>query len=193
MNERNITMNDDLILFYVRKFRQYIESALNEGLLDYDFLFNHFPRACCGDTCYLLAEYLRGKGIETLYVCGDYNGQSHAWLVVKDERIKPPEPTRSFRFEMPDDVINALYEYGGNIDFYEKELDTFAYTANCLKDGLILDITADQFGEEEVYVGYINDFYKKFEFMEAHICNGIDGSFNNRLLDLYQIIISQSK
>ena len=186
-------MNDDLILFYVRKFRQYIESALNEGLLDYDFLFNHFPRACCGDTCYLLAEYLRGKGIETLYVCGDYNGQSHAWLVVKDERIKPPELTRNFSFEIPDDIMDKLRDYGGNISFHENKRKNFVYTANCLKDGLILDITADQFGKREVYVDYINDFYEKFEFMDAHICNGIEGSFNNRLIKLYQIIISQSK
>ncbi|ROR28510.1 hypothetical protein EDD66_10492 [Mobilisporobacter senegalensis] len=38
------------------------------------------------------------------------------------------------------------------------------------KDGLIIDITSDQFGKENssVYVGLINDFYSEFEVEFSH-------------------------
>jgi hypothetical protein len=43
--------------------------------------FTDFPCGTCGDVSDILAEYLYTKGFENiLYVCGEYNGSSHAWL-----------------------------------------------------------------------------------------------------------------
>lgn len=70
------------------RFREAIDLALEAGEFDNDSIYRRFPRACCGDTSDLLAQYLLEKGIKTDYVCGTYwgkpdeNGQSHAWLMV---------------------------------------------------------------------------------------------------------------
>ena len=42
---------------------------------DNDSIYRRFPRACCGDTSDLLAQYLLDKGIKTDYVCGTYWGK----------------------------------------------------------------------------------------------------------------------
>lgn len=74
-------------------FRNAIELALNAGEFDDDILYRRFPRACCGDTSDLLAQYLLDNGINTEYVCGTYRentegyGQSHAWLLVNKSII----------------------------------------------------------------------------------------------------------
>lgn len=74
-------------------FRKALENALKFDELGLDFMFKRFPRGCCGDTSYLLAEYLLENGIETSYVCGTYinsgfeNMQSHAWLIDENEYI----------------------------------------------------------------------------------------------------------
>ena len=57
-------MTDDIIKKHVYAFRKAIDWAKHEGKLDNDFIFCRFPCACCGDTCYLLAEYLKTKGID---------------------------------------------------------------------------------------------------------------------------------
>lgn len=70
------------------QFRKAIDVALEAGEFDNDSIYCRFPRACCGDTSDLLAQYLLDKDIKTDYVCGTYwgktdeNGQSHAWLMV---------------------------------------------------------------------------------------------------------------
>lgn len=75
------------------QFREAIDLALEAGEFDNDSIYRRFPRACCGDTSDLLAQYLLEKGIKTDYVCGTYwgkpdeNGQSHAWLTVDQQII----------------------------------------------------------------------------------------------------------
>ena len=175
---RNI--DDKRICKLVTHFRMAIEDACKEGCFDKDFVFHSFPRACCGDTCYLLAEYLHSKGIDTIYVWGDYDGQSHAWLVVKDYRVK--NPTKRF-YIVPEEIRQVLNFYGSDID--DEPKDVTRYEEDDLIDGLIIDITADQFGEEPVYVNYMDDFHRKFEFEAAHDCEGV---YNARLDNLYRII-----
>ena len=75
-------------------FRAAIDKALSVGEFDKDLSFRQFPRACCGDTSDLLAQYLLDNGIKTYYVCGNYyfddvtmNAQSHAWLWTADKTI----------------------------------------------------------------------------------------------------------
>lgn len=70
-------------------FREAIDDALYYGKLADDFSFNHFPRACCGDTCCLLGQYLLDHEIPTWYICGmkDYR-ESHAWLCTTDPAVE---------------------------------------------------------------------------------------------------------
>ena len=172
-------MTDDIIRKHVYAFRKAIDDAKYEGKLDKDFIFCRFPRACCGDTCYLLAEYLRVKGIETIYVCGDFDGQTHAWLVVKDERIEEPIKETII---IPQELKSILSNYGENVcDEYEK----IVYEEKNIISGLMIDITGDQFGQIPVYIDYMNDFYRQFYFCDAHDYQGLS---NSRLQDLYEII-----
>lgn len=74
-------------------FRKAIEKAKEMEEFKSDCVFRRFPHGCCGDTSYLLAEYLLENGIRTMYVCGTYaeggfeNMQSHAWLTTDDGDI----------------------------------------------------------------------------------------------------------
>lgn len=83
-------MTDQRIYELVSMFKSAMLAAQNEGIFEGDDVFCRFPRGCCGDTCYLLATFLKSHGIETIYVWSDYGRQSHAWLVVNDGRVKVP-------------------------------------------------------------------------------------------------------
>lgn len=170
-------MTDQKINDLAYIFKSAILSARDEGLFDKDICFYHFPRGCCGDTCDLLASFLKSHGIPTIYVCGDYKQQSHAWLVVNDDRVKSP---RSHFIETGTDYLKLLGQYGQKIS---EPIKITYYEAEDLRNGLIIDITADQFGEPSVYVGKQNRFYKKHNFCEAHVCKGV---CNSRLSDLYR-------
>ena len=60
---------------FATQFRRAIDLALEAGEFDNDSIYRRFPRACCGDTSDLLAQYLLDKGIKTDYVCGTYWGK----------------------------------------------------------------------------------------------------------------------
>ena len=83
--------------------------------------------------------------------------------MVKDERIK--EPKRHY-VEIPCDVRLMLNQYGGNQ--YEKRIEMCNYEETDINLGVIIDITADQFGEPSVYVDYMGAFYKQFNFVDAY-------------------------
>ena len=45
--------------------------------------FQEFPLGTCGDISDILAEHLYEQGFGSIdYVCGIYNGRSHAWLEI---------------------------------------------------------------------------------------------------------------
>ena len=168
---------DRKIVQYATEFKDTMMNLRDSELFVKDDVFFQFPNACCGDTSCLLAEYLVSKGIPTLYVWGDYEGQTHAWLVVNDERVFLPTPQN---IVLPKEIKNLYDSYGGNSKF-----NNVRYTEEDVCEGLIVDITADQFGEEYVYVGYINDFYRRFEFREASEYSGLG---SERLRRLYSFI-----
>lgn len=163
------------ILSLTKKYRAAIEKAYNNGDFDDDFSFAQFPRGCCGATCYVLAKYLKEKGIGSIYVCGVEYPQTHAWLVIKDDRIKEPSYIRAAvhdeikivlkgeNGEIFDEVICAEENY--------KQKEKPKYQSTDLDCGIIVDITADQFDESPIFVGYIDDFHKKYEFDFAHESN----------------------
>lgn len=170
-------MTDEKIYDLACMFKDAILSALEEGFFENDDKFCRFPKGCCGDTCYLLASFLKKYGVETLYVWGDYGLRSHAWLVINDNRVKKPTPRY---IEIENEYAEMLRKYGEEINGL---IEDARYRVRDLTNGLVVDITADQFGEPSVYVGKRNDFYCKHTFRSAHICDGIE---DDRLYNLYR-------
>ena len=163
------------------RFKAAIVQAWEAGRFNGDIAFYKFPRGCCGDTCDLLAEYLLTFGVETVYVCGSELDQSHAWLVIKDNRIGKP---KSHHYELSDELRDVFCLYSGNCS--SGSIDNTYYDELDLINGIIVDITADQFGENSVYVDRLGKFHKRFGFDFAHDCAGID---NPRLRRIYGIIM----
>ena len=173
-------MNDIQIYKTAKLFRKAIESARDEGRFSGDD-FDDFPKRCCGDTCYLLGEFLHAKGQKSIYVCGeDYTGQTHAWLVINDERIY--EPVTVYNVLSPE-ATKALELYGNSNTTCIKKSE---YDEKDLSDGLIVDITGNQFDGIPVYVDYICDFYKRYAFQFA---NDFTEMKSRRLRKIYKIIL----
>ena len=82
--------------------------------------------------------------------------------------------------------LGLLGKYdGGNS---ERIRESTCYEEQNIKNGLIIDITGDQFDEAPVYVGYMDDFHKRFDFVAAYEHEGLP---NDEYAELYEIIISQ--
>ena len=163
------------------KFRNAVEFAHSKGLFDFDDSLDDFPTGCCGIVSNLLAEYLHRKGIETIWYSSERGDWTHAWLVVKDNRVASKK-TRHFTW--PEHLIDVVESYG--IQQPEAEVEISCYEANDFKNGIIIDVTGDQFDDCKipVYVGYLDDFHQSFDFIEAYDYDGL----NDRLLVLYKII-----
>jgi hypothetical protein len=174
-------MNDGKIRLLAKGFRRKIENAREAGLYADDATFSGFPHACCGDTSDLLAEFLRSNGVETIYVYGDdAEHQSHAWLVVKDDRIAPPTHTH---LDLEGEAAEAFASYTDG-DERITSIDNTHYTEQDIENGLIVDITADQFGKAPVYVGPMDDFHREFASPRADDFAGLYD--NKRLIDIYE-------
>ena len=167
---------------YASAYRAAICSAHQDGRFVNDIPFRSFPQGCCGNTCYLLAEHLRQVGLNTIWYSTERRDWSHAWLVVKDERVK--EPTTK-TYSWPKELISDLKRYGAECP--EDGITDTRYEASDLANGLIIDITGDQFGdyEEAVFVGEADQFHKSFEFIQAHDIGPLN---DRRLCSLYGII-----
>lgn len=175
-------MTDEEIKKACLRFRNSIEKARDDRGFNCDFSFAHFPRGCCGDASYLLAEYLRSDGVETIWYSSMRGDWSHAWLVVNDSRVKKPKQ-RSI--SLPAELKNIVYDYGA--EDIDKSVVIMNYEQADLKNGLIIDITGDQFEDYDIpaYVGKIDDFHRSFEFRSAHDYDGLN---DGRLIGLYQKI-----
>lgn len=177
-------MIDNKIRSLANNFRRKIDMAQQNGLL-VGTMMENFPVQCCGVTCTLLAEFLLDNGIETLWISSEEfeTQESHAWLVVKDERIDRPYLCYN---DVPNDILGLFSTYGGgNPESFREDTN---YEEQNVKNGLIIDITGDQFNEVSVYVGYTDNFHKRFEFLNAYEYEGL---ISNEYKKLYDIIISQ--
>lgn len=177
--------SDVILKKLATRFRKSIEAAYVAGEFFNDFAFNDFPTGCCGDTHFLLAEYLRQYEVKTIWVSTRREDWTHAWLVVNDAKVSAPK-MKDFRADIPDDIIQILNGYGANIGEQNVEPE---YAYNDIKNGTIVDITSDQFDEYKnvpVYVGPADAFHKSFEFREA-----IDSPElrDPRLMRLYSVIM----
>lgn len=175
-------MTDSKIRQLAIKYRSAIEAAHKDRLFVNDIGFDDFPTGSCGDTCYLLSEYLRRKGVETIWYSAQRDDWSHAWLVVKDRRVKRPTPRF---FSWPEELRDIVAGYGA--EHVDQKMDITRYEYEDLQGGLIIDITGDQFEDYDipVYVGYLDLFHKTFDFNQAHDYDGLN---DGRLCDLYQTI-----
>lgn len=175
-------MTDQQIKSLSIKYRTAIEIAHNNGLFLHDIGFDDFPTGSCGDASYLLAEYLRREGVETIWYSAERGKWSHAWLVVRDRRVKNPT---SRTFSWPEELRNVVSKYG--VQQPEEEVVITRYEERDLEEGLIIDITGDQFDDYEVpvYVGCVDAFHRSFDFIQAHDYDGLN---DGRLYCLYQMI-----
>ena len=85
---------------------------------------------------------------------------------------------------MPNNIIGLLGKYGGGSS--ESFRESNCYEEQNIKNGLIIDITADQFDGVPIYVDYICDFYRQFEFRSANDFTGLGSA---RLRKIYQTIL----
>ena len=180
-------MTDSEIKQLAEKYRKAIESAHKKGLFVNELGFENFPRGSCGETCYLLAEYLRRFEIDTIWYSAARDDWSHAWLIVKDSRVKKPTPKF---YEAPEDIHDILNLYSGGQ--FSEPIDGTRYEETHLQDGLIIDITGDQFQDYNcpVYVGNGDPFHQSFNFRQAHDYEGLN---DERLYSLYETIIIEMK
>ena len=163
-------------------FRRAIEKARDAGEFRDDLTFHHFPRGCCGDTCYLLAEYFSEYGIRSFYMEMNRGDCSHAWIALDDGNIKAP---RTITYEFPEEIQTVIDGYSaGN---FPLKVSNIKYELNDFSDATIVDITADQFSDykETVFVGQMGSFQYCFEFHNAHLIEGMDSA---RLDSLYHKI-----
>ena len=175
-------MIDQRIRRLAIKFRKAIDAAQSDRRFERDICFKGFPSGCCGDTSELLAEYLRRYGVKTIWCSMQRDDYSHAWLVVKDERVKTPTHET---YTYPIEISSVLASYGA--EHPEDEIDITGYKEADLCDGLIIDITADQFDDYDnsVYVGFQDSFHLTFDFRQAHDYDRLCGV---RLRNLYSVI-----
>ena len=84
-------MTDNRMRSLVNSFRKKIARAQRKDLFT-NTMFEGFPVQCCGIASRLLAEYLLNNEVETLWISVEEFGthETHAWLVVKDDRIDSP-------------------------------------------------------------------------------------------------------
>ena len=61
-------MMDERIFQLACKVRTAIDGAYNNGEFRNIKPFNNFPHGCCGETSYLLVEYLRRHRVQTLWI-----------------------------------------------------------------------------------------------------------------------------
>lgn len=176
-------MTDNKIYSLVHSFRKKIDRAKNKGLFT-NTMLEEFPEQCCGVASRLLAEYLQRNRVETLWISAEEfeTHETHAWLVVKDDRTGSP---RSCFGDVPDNIIGLHCRYGGISS--ESFRDTTCYEEQNIENGLIIDITGDQYDEAPVYVGYMDSFHKRFDFVAAYEHEGL----SDEHIMLYEIIISQ--
>ena len=159
-------MSDNEIHNIAEDFRDAVQEARDTGKLAgfTGLAFERYPVGCCGATCDILAEHLLNHyNLETIYVWGWMDDQSHAWLVVKDERVSMP---RKRNIEYSDKIESLLNTYGANR--LDHEYEARHYEPEDLEHGLIIDITGDWVGGKRVYVDYICDFYRSIRFRDAH-------------------------
>jgi len=177
-------MTDNRIRSLANSFRKKIDRAQSKDLFA-NTILEEFPVQCCGVISRLLAEFLLGNGVETLWISAEEFGtdETHAWLVVKDDRIDSP---RSCFDDVPNNIIGLLGTYGGGDS--ESIREVTCYEEQNIANGLIIDITGDQFNESPVYVGYMDNFHKRFDFVAAYEHEGLP---NAEYAELYETIIRQ--
>lgn len=175
-------MSDERIKEFVLRFRKAVDLAKQKGLFSDDNCFSVFPHRCCRDASLLLAEYLKRNEINTILYSAANDTDTHAWLIVNDDRIQEPNANR---FSLPEDVRSILSFYSG------KEIDSTiineGYSKENLASALIIDITADQYENyySTIYIGFFDDFHDGFD---CRIAQDFDGLGEGRLSNLYDLI-----
>lgn len=131
-------MTDQQIKTLAIKYRTAIEVAQSNGLFVHDIGFDDFPTGSCGDASYLLAEYLRREGVETIWYSDERGEWSHAWLVVKDRSLAKNAAKIGMSVATgtaPLALLNIGAQYAEGIFTDEQKRDEFISKAGALLKG----------------------------------------------------------
>lgn len=174
-----MTVSKERVFQLSNSFRLAIERSKEKGIFMHDLSFDDFPIGSCGDASYLLAEFLLQHGIETIWVSYRRNDWTHAWLVIKDDRVLASTPRQ---IVLPDAIKSILAQYGNLC--YGTDTESSYYEENSIRNGIIIDITGDQFSDycEPVFVGLKDSFHNSFDFIQAVDFHGLT---DERLLNIY--------
>lgn len=172
----------DLIRQLSVNYRKAIEDAVATGRLNQYQPFHKFPTGCCGKACYLLAEYLRANGVNTICCFSNRNDWTHAWLVLKEDWMQPLSAKESLELYECKSIISAYWTVSQDENSFHEDYDNYT-TAH----GLLIDITGDQFDDcfNSVYVGRMDKFHKSFEFRSAIAFEGLN---DRKDREMYSII-----
>lgn len=175
-------MSDNNIRELAVSYRNAIETAKQDNLFNCKMPFCDFPSDCCGDASLLLAEYLNNFGIATLIGSFVRDNETHAWLILKNHRVS------KFKEIIPEEISTLISNYGPNQSLKVNQVEY--YTSDSTRDGLIIDITGDQFDDcyTPVYVGYMDSFHDSFEFRQVSDYNGLPNDLNKIYEDILQYV-----
>ena len=145
------------------KFRRAMEKARHNGEFRYEVYLKDFPVGSCGVTCDYLGVYLNDNGFSTYQISASYEERTHAWLVLDDSRIDHEAMEELMKQEeLPPEIQDLYKQYGG--DCFDATLSP-RLSEKAFQNGLIIDITGDQFGWVPVYVGPKARRYSVYEQM----------------------------
>lgn len=172
----------DLIRQLSVNYRKAIEDAVATGRLNLYQPFHKFPTGCCGKACYLLAEYLRANGVNTICCFSNRNDWTHAWLVLKEEWMKPLPVGEVAELDEYERIASAYWTVSCEEQLFHEEYDN-----DTTAKGILIDITGDQFRDcqDAVYVGRMDKFHKSFEFRSAIAFEGLN---DRKDREMYSII-----
>ena len=172
----------DLIRQLSVNYRKAIEDAVATGRLNQYQPFHKFPTGCCGKACYLLAEYLRANGVNTICCFSNRNDWTHAWLVLKEDWMQPLSAKESLELYECKSIISAYWTVSCEEQLFHEEYDN-----DTTAKGILIDITGDQFDDcfNSVYVGKMDHFHELFEFRSATAYIKLN---DEELREMYSII-----
>ena len=143
------------------QFRRAMEKAYHNGEFRNEVRLKRFPVGSCGVTCDYLGVYLYDNGFPTYQISASNEKGTHAWLVLDDGRIDHEAKEKLIkREELPLEIQDVFKQYGG--DCFDA-VPTPRLSEKAFQNGLIIDITGDQFGWVPVYVGTKAKRYSDYE------------------------------
>ncbi len=136
----------DTLYQLASEFRIGIEECKNSDNNNPEW-FSRFPRGRCGDASDLLMYYFKQNGIESRYVSGSFNNQTHGWLEADGLFID----ITADQFEDIDEVILIIGDYS-----WHSKFEGFSYRDTCFDE-------FNEYAKERLFKLY-NEILERIKF-----------------------------